>query len=210
MKKALIILLLAYLAMVVTPAWSFAGWLIYRKPEFKGKVIDAATKEPLVGAVIVAMYYSSPIITGPAGGSPYIIHVKETLTDQNGLFRIPSYTTIIQPNSVEHITDFIIYKPGYASFPSYIVTPDIHFVDPEKYFTKPVGEKGEMLWESGSQSRKIPVTFGIVELPKLQTKEERLRAVPGRPSSIEPEQIPLLHKAINEDRKRFGLGPIGR
>lgn len=209
MKKALIIILLAYLAMVVTPAWSSAGWLIYRKPEFKGKVIDAATKEPLVGAVIVAMYYSSPIITGPAGGSPYIIHVKETLTDQNGLFRIPSYTTIIQPNSVEHITDFIIYKPGYGSFPAMASKP-YPPIQLEEFFTRSIGETGEIRIDSIKGMKVFPVAYGIVELPKLQTKEERLRAVPGRPSSIDPEQIPLLHKAINEDRKRFGLGPIGR
>ena len=33
---------------------------------------------------------------------------------------------------------------------------------------------------------------------------------PPSPISLSPEDIPLLYKAINEERKRFGLGPIGR
>jgi len=46
---------------------SFAGWLIYHKPEFKGKVIDAKTKEPLEGAVVVVAYYQKTF-GWPAGG----------------------------------------------------------------------------------------------------------------------------------------------
>jgi len=210
MKKVLIVIMLACISGLLMPDGSEAGWLIYRKPEFKGKVIDAGTKEPVQGAVVVVMYYSSPILSGPGGGSPYIIHVKETLTDENGSFRIPAYMTLIQPNSVSHIADFIIYKPGYGRFPSSKVSPDVHFVDPEEYFSKPLGTKGEMQWESGSQSKAIPVTYGIVELPMLETKDERLGTIPGRPSELSPENIPLLYKAINEERQRFGLGPVGR
>jgi hypothetical protein len=211
MKKALVIMLLAYFSVILTPPWVDAGWLVYRKPEFKGKVIEAASREPIKGAVVVAMYYSAPILTGPGGGSPYIIHVKETLTDENGMFLIPSYTTLIQPNSLEDRAEFIIYKPGYGKLPSSKVIPDVHYIDPEEYFSKPLGKEGEMHWESGSQSRVIPVTYGIVELPKLETKEERLRAAPStRLGELRQEDIPLLYNAINEDRKRFGLGSIGR
>jgi hypothetical protein len=116
MKKILVIMLLAYFSLILTPPRVDAGWLVYRKPEFKGKVIDAASREPIKGAVVAVMYYSAPILTGPGGGSPYIIHVKESLTDENGMFLIPSYTTLIQPNSLEDRAEFIIYKPGYGSF----------------------------------------------------------------------------------------------
>jgi hypothetical protein len=210
MRKTLIIILLAHLSVILVPAWSYAKWIIYRKPAFQGKVIDAASKSPLSGAVVVVMYYSSPIITGPGGGSPYIIHVKEALTDEDGMFRIPSYTTLIQPNSVEHKADFIIYKPGYGKLPSSKVTPDIHFLDPEIYFSRTLGETGEMHWRSGSQSKDIPVTYGIVELPKLETKEERLKAIPGRPSGFYEENLPLLYEAINEEHNRLGVKRLGR
>ena len=52
------------------------------------------------------------------------------------------------------------------------------------------------------------VTFGVVELPKVQTKKERLRAMPGGPGGLRSKQLPLLYKAINEERKRFGLGEV--
>jgi hypothetical protein len=210
MRKTLIIILLAHLSVILVPAWSYAKWIIYRKPAFQGKVIDAASKSPLSGAVVVVMYYSSPIITGPGGGSPYIIHVKEALTDEDGMFRIPSYTTLIQPNSVEHKADFIIYKPGYGSFPELAVKPypPIYLED---FFTGEIGSKGEVRVDSMAGIKTFPLTYGIVELPALETREERLKAIPStNPAELTSEDIPLLYKAINEERERYGLGPIGR
>ncbi len=210
MKKAFIIALMTQCLVIVSYVQCFPSWLVYHKPAFNGKVVDAESKEPIKGAVIVVIYYSSPIISGPGGGSSSVTHVKETVTDENGIFRIPSYTTFIQPNSVGDTVDFIIYKPGFISFPSDAVTPQ-YYVNSEVYFSKELGTKGEMHWQSGSKSKIIPVTFGIVELPKLETKEERLRAIPSFPfGSIDEDEAPLLYKAINEERKRFGLGPIGR
>ena len=94
---------------------SYAGWLVYHKPEFKGIVIDAETKAPIEGAVMVVEYYTQPLITGPAGGSSSVMKVKETLTDKKGEYDFPPYTTLIQPNSIEDHAEFIIYKPGYKS-----------------------------------------------------------------------------------------------
>ncbi|MBN2467698.1 MAG: hypothetical protein JXD19_06055, partial [Deltaproteobacteria bacterium] len=61
-----------------------------------------------------------------------------------------------------------------------------------------------------SQSRVIPVTYGIVELPKLETREERLRAIPGRPSGLYEEDLPLLYKVIKEEHDRLGVKRLGR
>ena len=92
-----------------------ASWLIYHKPEFKGKVIDAETKEPIKGAVVVVIYNKHTLISGPGGGYTSVIKVKEALTDKNGEYYFPRYTTVIQPNSIEDSAEFIIYKPGYES-----------------------------------------------------------------------------------------------
>jgi hypothetical protein len=208
MRKTLIIILLAYLSVVLMPAWGDARWLIYRKPEFKGKVVDAETKEPIKGAVVVVMYYSSPIITGPGGGSSYIIHVKETLTDENGVFVIPSYSRLIQPNSLEGRVEFIIYKPGYGSFPNQPVKPDppIYL---EKFFAEEIGSEGEFVVESRKETKKFPVTFGVVELLQLKTREERLKTTPPPPTDF-IKDTPLLYEAINDERKYFELKPVGR
>lgn len=187
---------------VLFPAASSAGWLIYHKPEFKGRVIDAETKAPIAGAVVVATYYKSTM------GVPHhyssVINVRETLTDQNGEFSIPSYTTLIQPLSMSSFVQFIIYKPDYGNFPHQHVSPPKPGVRPEDFFSGDYGNNGEVTW----LDKKIKVTFGIVELPKLFTKEERLRAIPGRPSDTTSKELPLLYKAINDERKAFGLEEV--
>ena len=38
---------------LLTSAYS---WPIYSKPEFRGRVIDAETKQPIEGAVVVVLY----------------------------------------------------------------------------------------------------------------------------------------------------------
>ncbi len=76
MKNVLIIFFLISI-FIFNASISHAGWLIYHKPEFKGKVIDTETKEPIEGVVVVAIYQKHPIISGPGGGSSSIINIKE-------------------------------------------------------------------------------------------------------------------------------------
>jgi hypothetical protein len=56
----------------------------------------------------------------------------------------------------------------------------------------------------------FPVVYGIVELPKLETKEERLRAIPGRPSGVYEEDLPLFYRAINEEHDLLEVKRLGR
>jgi hypothetical protein len=209
MRNTLVIIILTVLIVALTAVSTFGSWLIFSKPEFRGRMIDAETKQPIEGVVVVAIYQTAPILTGPAGGSSSVIHVKEALTDKNGEFRIPRYTTLIQPNSGEADMDFIIYKPGYASYTLLYhdrIYP-LKYRGPELLFSKELGTKDEI--RRGSEV--ITITNGVAELPKLETKEERLRAAPStNPGELSPEDIPLLYQAINEERKRFRLGPIGR
>jgi len=115
-------------------------------------MIEAETKQPIEGVVVVAIYQTHPILTGPAGGSASVIHVKEALTDKNGLFRIPRYITVIQPNSVEYDMEFIIYKPGYASYERLYhdrLYP-LKYRGPELLFSKELGTKDEIRIDSKS------------------------------------------------------------
>jgi hypothetical protein len=171
-----------------------AGWLIFHKPEFRGKILDAETKQPIEGAVIAAIYQTHSIIGGPGGGSSSIIHVKEALTDKEGEFLIPSYVTVIQPNSTSWWTEFIIYKPGYGSYPNQKVYPFTH-CGPEYLFSKEFGSKGEV--RRGSEV--LQVVFGFVELPRLNTWDERQNANRVYMSNIPKSEWPLLQKRINEE-----------
>ncbi len=174
-----------------------AGWLIYHKPEFRGKVIDAETKEPIEGAVVVAIYNAHPIISGPAGGSAYIIKIKETLTDEKGEFYFPAYTTIIQPLSIEDVVDFIIYKPGYGSYPGREIYP-FNYVGPEYLFSKKLGTKEEV--RRGTEI--VTITHGVVELPALRTWEERRKAsMISISGGISKNKWPLLNELIEKEGK---------
>ncbi len=207
MRDLMTIILLTVVFTVLPASSASASWLIYSKPEFRGRIIDAQTKHPIQGVVVVAMYKTHTIIGGPGGGDFSIIHVKEALTDANGEFRIPAYNTLIQPNSYEDVTNFIIYKPGYASHP-HRWGPRIHPFDycgPEILFSKEIGTKGDIR----HKSQVITITYGVAELPKLQTNEERIRAVPSRVFGLASIDVwkstPLLNEEIEKEHKRLGL-----
>ena len=196
--------LFSALILVLVTTETSGAWLIYHKPEYRGKVIDAETKKPMEGAVVVVTYFKYTI--GIAGQDTSVIKTKETLTDKNGEFYFPAYTTVIQPLSGEDKAEFIIYKPGYGSFPNYQVAPSFKMTDQEGFFSRGIGGTGEL---SGTVNTIVKVTFGIVELPKLKTREERLRAMPSWPTESPGDkratELPLLYKAIFEEDKRLGL-----
>ncbi len=186
------------------------GWLIYYKPEFKGKVLDAETKEPIEGAVVVAVYHKSAIRLAPESIS-IIKHIRETLTSKDGTFSISAYTSLTDPLSFDFWVTFIIFKPGYGSFPDNQVTPSgIKPVDQEVFFSGELGSEGELrMWEQGEKGpklKKFNVTFGMVELPELDTVEERRRNIPSLPSYVKfLEDQENLIRLINEEKENIGL-----
>jgi len=189
---------------------AFAGWLIFHKPAFRGKVIDAETKVPIEGAVVVAIYRTQSIIGSPAGGWTSIIKVKETMTDKSGEFSFPAYTKSTNPNAIDSDTAFIIYKSGYGKRitpPSGISRETLeHFFSADDF-----GKQGEVEIEIGDDRGSTQsVTYGVVELPKVQTKKERLRAilVLGTPGRLRSKQLPLLYKAINEKYRQLGVSEV--
>ncbi len=192
------------------PVISYAGWIIYHKPAFKGKVIDAETKEPIEGAVVVVAYYKTSYM-GIVESHSVVINARETLTDKNGEFYIPSYTTIIQPLSSEDMANFIIFKPGYGNFPGYRHTPSgLRPMDQELFFSKKTfGKEGELeLWRRGEKRpelRKFKHTFGVVELPKLKTREERRKASMVGVTGYGSKDLPLLYKTLNEEQRYLGI-----
>lgn len=154
---------LVFLFCFYTPA--HAGWLIFYEPELKGKILDIDTKQPIEGAVVVVEYKKATIGLG-AGTISSIIDIRETLTNKDGNFRFPSYTTFIQPFSWQIPASVIIFKPGY---------PSVELG--EWYF---VGGQIQEQEESWSKELKYRLHgLGIVELPMLRTREERIQAKPA-------------------------------
>jgi hypothetical protein len=192
-KKILSILIIACSILLVSE--SYADWLIYHKPEFKGKVIDKETKEPIEGAVI-AVDHTKESYDILGHGSPRCIHVEEMLTDANGEFVVPSYVTIISPFSISRPLGLIIYKPGYGHYPRWAVTGR---KSPEVFFTKEkAGLKGEIM----SGGIKYTFTYGVIELPRLSTYKLRKRAsMISYDYPCDEESFPLLKKTMEKEEK---------
>ncbi len=140
------------------------------------------------------MYYKQFIMGVAESGKVSIMKVKETLTDSKGEFYFPSDTGLMPFFSTELFSAFIIYKPGYVS--SSGPSGSFSRVLIEKFFSIDViGKEGEI--RDGYDSWKGPL--GIVEL----TKGDGMS--PSPPADYRSKALPLLFKAINEDRKRRGL-----
>jgi hypothetical protein len=175
-------------------ASSEAAWLIYHKPEFKGKVIDAETKDPIAGAVVVVVYNKTTLGLG-AGTISSIINVKETLTDKDGMFRIPSYTTLIQPFSWASSATFIVFKPGYAS---------VSGLSLEETLSKDTDKKEIELPWLYNKNMKFRFAPRLIGLPKLKTREERRQAWMDADifgADVKARKLPLLYKMVNEESK---------
>jgi hypothetical protein len=204
MKIVKIIIAAAFLFTFMA-ASSEAAWLIYHKPEFKGKVIDAETKEPIEGTVVVAVYYKATMGLG-AGSISSIINTREVLTDKDGIFRIPSYTTIILPFSWSASASFIIFKPGYGTFPlMQVYPPSLSLPDQEIFFSAGVGaERWLNAYVADWKYEYKTLKTGIVELPKVKTLEQRRKAlmdVDVYGPHIKPKELPLFYKMIEEERR---------
>lgn len=96
--------------------FSATGCAITNKYDsYYGKIIDAETKEPIEGSVVLVVYKTEQY--GPAGSIAHFEDAEETLTDKNGDFRIPAkrVNTFRLSSSWGKYPEIYIYKPGYNS-----------------------------------------------------------------------------------------------
>lgn len=174
-----------------------ASWVLYHKPEFKGRVVDIDSKEPIEGAVVVAIYYKSTL-NPPAGSYSNVIHVRETVTDKDGRFRFPSYTTFIHPLSYSGECSFLIYKPGFANLGK---GPG------ETYFSGKATAPFELnaFWNNTLLIRYL--TNGTIEIPKLTNKKEMERAWMNAQvwslTDINENEFPVLSKIIHDEEHNY-------
>lgn len=162
---------------------------------YSGRVINADTKEPIEGAIVVAYWLEATKTL--AGDDTRLKDVKETLTDKEGKWSIigpehegRSFIRFILSFFGGYKTrepSFIVFKPGYCSWSSRSFG-----LDACKKL-KPGGKGGFL---EGKDT----------ELPKLTNKEDRLKVMPS-PVSGEGawEKQNEFIKMINEERKNLGL-----
>jgi len=170
---------------------------------YQGKVIDAETKEPIEGAVVVAVWWEQRGFF--FGSTERLKDVKEALTDQKGAWSIvgpEGYEDKIIPGFLQLLgiwatksPSFIVFKPGYCSWPKGFS------IDACKDNIKPEGT-GQI------------IEGKTIELPKLTRREDRLTATMVGPidSTSDPRlQRKLLRKQIeflrllNEECRNLGI-----
>lgn len=144
---------------------------------YRGKVIDTETKEPIEGAVVVAVWMERVLkfYSGWPKAETYFAEAKEALTDENGEFEIPGYAkgeVGKDKFGIQH-PGFYIFKPGYGSYPRTHVRPR----DDYKTYFRP---------------------YSVVELPKLRTPTERrvVRSNASLSSMIPDEKVPHWKQLI--------------
>lgn len=177
----MIILLIA--APMTTTAFAGGPW--------KGKIIDIETKEPIEGAVVLAIWQRA--YRTPAGDNTYFYEAKEVITDKEGRYEIPAYTPINLLPIISYIREpeFFIFKPGYLSLTG-------------EYLEENVTDTPTELSKNDKFFRLAP---GIIELPKLKTREERKINLYSVPPSIPDDKMPKFIQLMNEEEIDIGLQP---
>ncbi len=175
-----------------------AAWIFFHKPAYEGRVMDAESGEPVEGVAVVAVYWKYEIIGGPAGPDSRAINWRETLTDENGLFRIPSYTTLVAPNAKAGETRFIFYKPGYWSSPVWSGRDFLWILGPDTFFTEEIGKKEEK--EFGIKKEVETITYGVINLKPADTWDERRRSSRiSTPIGAKQEDLPIINNYIKNE-----------
>lgn len=186
---------LVFLAGTVPMASSAS--LYYSDGPWKGMIIDAETKEAIEGAVVLAVWQK--IYPGLTGNFSYFFDSVESVTDRNGQFFIKEFRAINILPILRWLDGpwFTVFKPGYTPFGD-------NYDYFHRYFpNSPLKVDRITLAEQFKQG----VT---IELLRLKTREERLRAISGaRPLGGVPEnKMPALMKLINVEERELGLDPI--
>jgi len=171
---------------------SSTGCTYYHEPAFKGTILDYDTKQPIEGAVVVVEYQKATSFLAPHSTSS-IMDVRETLTNKEGNFALSSYTTFMAPIYEQIPSSLIIFRPGYAG----LKTRTDYFTGEE------LREEQEGSWYWAKDLKYRISSRGIVELPKVRTREERRNArmdadISG--ADVKENTLPLLYKLISEER----------
>jgi hypothetical protein len=180
-------LLFAVGLFIAAPAQSqlYERYLRGHHGPYKGRVIDAETKRPLHGAVVLAVWDREiPLVIQ---SNTVFYAAREVLTDINGEFVITAKDIEADAPSRTLRPRFVIFFPGYGYYPNYQVAP--------------TGFIGGNFEGKGT----------LVELPKLKAMDDRLAVVDKLPPVLVPyEKMPNLLQFLNTERVNLGLQPLGK
>jgi hypothetical protein len=153
----------------------------YRGP-YRGRIVDAETREPLAGVVVVAFWRRERIL--PLHTRSEFYAAQEALTDTDGQFVLDAKA--IESGAPERTLPpyFEIFLPGYASL------------------------RHPARFARGFQKGRLDEPGVLVGLPRL-SREERLENLLRLDLNEAPyETVPNFIRLINIERAHFGYGPV--
>ena len=195
--------LLALLSLVGVVATVFPGLAtadeLRGKGPWRAQIVDAETKRPLQGVVVLAIWNERFGSVGGLAGGGYF-DSEEVVTGADGKFTIRRRKTSFNPFSVIVGPEFYIFKPGYGQW---LFQGAQAWPEPGEERTRCVDEAWAKLNGDGA----------VLEMPPLKTKEERRRSLDrfALPSGDVPaSRFPSLFDAVNDERLHFRLQPLGK
>ena len=181
MKKTSVILLGILVFGLSTGCVQIVGY----EGDYKGRVIDAETRQPISGVVVLGVWYSK--MPTPAGSTSHFDDARETVTDEKGEFIVSGKGLKILSN-LEPV-DIFIFKAGYEYFDA-----------PWEALKADLLLRNIIRWEGGR---------AIIPLRKLTMEERRNTGSPRYPPTEAPlAKVRQMLKEINEDRVERGADPI--
>ncbi|MFQ5658011.1 MAG: hypothetical protein ACE5G5_10750 [Candidatus Methylomirabilales bacterium] len=180
-RKHRFALILVLVLLAIGVGMTKMGWLLYTGGPYRGQLLDAETRQPLEGAVVL-FYWERDVYGGAGGPVAFFLKAKEVLTDKEGRFHIPWFIgTSLNPLSVVLKPKSIFFYPGYGSEIVEVTPPDGEpFKDPS-----------------------------VVPMRKLRTRKERIRVVGGLlPGGVPDQAMPNLIRLINVESAALGISPI--
>lgn len=135
--------------------FSLNGCMIYSKPSFSGRVVDASSGEPIYNAN-VTITYSVSVQKLVEQGEKEITSFYLT-TDKNGYFEAPSVFSIIFQPSWDPSVYFVVNKEGYVGFLSIDISNCMS-----------VGCDGITLDYRNDKTKTIYIYSNLIKLPKIK------------------------------------------
>jgi hypothetical protein len=164
---------------------------IHSDGPYRGKVVELDTGNPIEGAVVAGQWYIDYMIN-----TQRICASKETLTDKNGEFELPSawcFSSI--PFVTLHKPNVVVFKPGYLGYPPLGASPE--------------DRKAHMADFTGREFKKEN-DYNTIKLGRPKTRMEREFTVSHAEGFFHDDnclrKLPNLLKLTNEESRSLGLG----
>jgi len=147
---------------------------------YRGRVVDADTREPIEGAVVLGTWYTeTPTL---AGAVDYYYDARETVTDKNGEFSIPGQGLRIMSRLLP--MSALIFKAGYSYYETGIWTT----------IKEGLYSREQVKWEEDKP---------IFPLKKMTMEERKKRHADKE--TIPDNKQRLLIKELNKEYKELGI-----